>query len=144
MNSVGLQLTTQMSSYGVAKEPLSSQHSSAFIGEITEPFWVQNQVCDPPVWCEPDEVFLQEAKKLISITDKRVFWEMIRAVIELPQLIVNCKSSIKSIRDIATVLKRTENRYLWTTDGSVWLPPQVAADLISSAYVIQQSSDKKD
>lgn len=45
---------------------------------------LQGDVVGP--WMEPDEWFLSEARKVLRVTDKRTFWEMIRAVIELPEL----------------------------------------------------------
>jgi hypothetical protein len=46
------------------------------------------------IWCEPDEIFLEKSKKLINITDKRIFWEMSKAIMELPELSAKCKSGI--------------------------------------------------
>ena len=145
-----------LSSYGLPKDVLppnsniaagnQSIVSGSFIGEITEPFWVQNQITnDSYNWCEPDDIFLNEAKKIISITDKRIFWEMIKAIVELPQLSALCKNSvIKTPRDITNVLKRIENRYLWISDAPLCLPAQIAGELIAAAYVIQQPMDKKE
>ena len=106
-----------------------------FIGEISETFWVQNHHIEPPTWCEPEELFVMEVKKIISITDKRVFWEMVKAVIELPQLASHCKSGIRTQQEIAAVLKRAENRVLWTAEAPFLLPSQITSELITAAYV---------
>lgn len=138
------QQNNMISSYGLPSGNQSANSANSFVGEISEPFWIQHSHFDPPVWSEPDDVFLQDAKKIVSAQDKRVFWEMIQAVIELPQLSANSSSPIKSPRDIAAVLKRVENRYLWINDGPQCLPAQVAAELISAAYVTPQNGEKKD
>lgn len=89
------------------------------IGDVSEPFWVQKAV-EGSVWCEPDELFMNESKRLISVTDKRVFWEMARAIIELPELANRCSNGIRNTRDLTNILKRPENKVLWTP-GSIIL-----------------------
>lgn len=59
---------------------LPQTQQGVFIGDIGEPFWVQANK-DGASWCDPDDIFLIEAKKWISITDKRIFWEMLQILI---------------------------------------------------------------
>ena len=79
---------------------------------------------------------MQEAKKLITLTDRRIFWEMVRAIIELPSLRAHLKPALglKSARELSNLLKRTENRILWTIEASECLPKEIAMELISNAY----------
>lgn len=111
-----------------------------FVGDVGEPFWCQNAK-EGACWCEPDEIFLTEAKKLITLTDKRIFWEMIRTIIELPQLSSHSKSGIRNTKDLGIILKKIENKILWTFDGPECLLKDVAMDLLTSAYVIPMHKD---
>jgi hypothetical protein len=45
------------------------------IGDVELPFWVQREGLS---WADPDEMFLEDAKDVITVTDKRIFWEMVR------------------------------------------------------------------
>ena len=151
----------------------------AIIGDVAEPFWVQDITPYPysnsssfrstsgnmhststgavgaasaatampdrtatgaaACWCDPDELFLSPAGAggaLISADDKRVFWEMARALIELPPLSALCEQScIRSAHDLTAVLRRPEFRVLWLSDAPQYLPKEVASELIRSAYV---------
>ncbi len=105
------------------------------IGEISEPFWIQCTKDSP--WMEPDELFYNEAKRLISSNDKRVFWEMVRAIIEMPELSARCKAArIRDQKDLAAIFKKPEFKILWTSDASNIIPKEAAAELITAAYVI--------
>lgn len=107
------------------------------IGEISEPFWIQCTKDSP--WMEPDELFYNEAKRLISSNDKRVFWEMVRAIIEMPELSARCNANTTRIRDqkdLAAIFKKQEFKILWTSDASHIIPKEAAAELITAAYVI--------
>jgi hypothetical protein len=124
--------------------------------EVGEPFWIEQmsptseqKVLSPShirhvnglslssvTWCEPDEAFLTDIKKLITDSDKRIFWEMAKAIMELPMLIQNSRSTILNSRDLAVLLKRTEYKCLWTLDAPHILPKDAAIELISAAYVI--------
>ena len=108
-----------------------------FIGDIGEPFWIQDINKDNSVWIEPDDLFINSIKKLITVTDKRVFWEMIKMSIDLPQLASNqSKSGFRSKHELGSILKRTENKVLWTLDGAEGLPKEILLELLSSAYMI--------
>ena len=58
--------------------PITPQQQQV-IGDITEPFWVQ-ATTDGAVWGDPDDLCLSEAKRLVTASDKRIFWEMARAI----------------------------------------------------------------
>lgn len=131
----------------LSEASLSAVPSPAVIGDISEPFWVQNKK-EGSVWSDPDDLFLIEAKKLISSTDKRVFWEMARSILELPELSIHCQSGIRNSTDLANVLKRPEHRVLWIAEAPDYMPKDVATELIKSAYVLgagggQQNTDNK-
>jgi hypothetical protein len=105
------------------------------IGDISEPFWVQS-TREGSMWTDPDDLFSSEARKYISSVDKKVFWEMARAVLELPELSQHCKTGIRNSTDLAAVLKRPEHRVLWTPEAPEYMPKDVATELIRSAYVV--------
>lgn len=109
--------------------------NDVIVGEISEPFWIQSSKDSP--WMEPDEFFYNEAKRLINSNDKRIFWEMVRAIIEMPELSARCKSArIKDQKDLANMFKKPEYKILWTSDASNIVPKEAAAELITAAYVI--------
>lgn len=117
--------------------------SSNIIGDITEPFWVQDTTMGgDPLWCDPDEVFLENAKAYITAEDKRKFWEMSRSIIELPQLSDICSGScIRNSEDLTAILKRPEFRILWLSDAPQYLPKDVASELIRCAYCTTGTRD---
>lgn len=86
-------------------------------------------------WCDPDEAFIIEVKKNITMTDKIIFWEMAKAIMEMPKLSEQCDSIIRNSKDLASVLKRTEFRFLWSPDAPDLLPKDAASELVSAAYV---------
>lgn len=87
------------------------------------------------MWCDPDEAFITEIKKYITIADKIVFWEMAKAIMELPRLSEYCDSAIRNSKDLAAILKRTEFKFLWSADAPDLLPKDAASELVSAAYV---------
>jgi hypothetical protein len=109
-----------------------------FIGDIGEPFWIQ-ATHEGASWMDADDYFLFEAKRLITTTDKRVFWEMIRTLIELPDIASRCNTDVKKTKEFLQTLKRVENRVLWTHDGPYCLPKDIALELLTSCYVIPSS-----
>ena len=114
----------------------------AVIGDVAEPFWVQ-PIQENAAWCDPDELFLQHAKQLITHTDKRMFWEMARALLELPELsMASSQSKIRTAKDLTAVLKRPEFRVLWLEDAAQHLPAIVTTELIKSAYVVPVDENK--
>ena len=86
-------------------------------------------------WSDPDEQSTAEMKKHITATDKRIFWEMTKAIIELPEITEFCSMSIKTSKDLAILLRKTEYKVLWTSEGADIIPKQTAADLVRAAYV---------
>lgn len=111
------------------------QQQQQYIGDVTEPFWVQNVHKEGSMWCDPDEIFTFEARKYITTTDKRIFWEMARALIELPEISLACKTGIRNIQDLTYALKKPEYRMLWTSEAPEMLPKEMATDLIRAAYL---------
>ena len=89
-----------------------------------------------PVWCDPDEAFITDVKKHITMTDKIIFWEMAKAIMEMPKLSENCDPVIRNSKDLAGILKRPEFRFLWSPDAPDLLPKDAASELISAAYVL--------
>ncbi|KAJ1399914.1 hypothetical protein B484DRAFT_483966, partial [Ochromonadaceae sp. CCMP2298] len=95
---------------------------SPIIGDVSEPLWVQDCVKENAAWSDPDDIFLTSAAAFITQIDKRMFWEMARAIIELPDLSVACQNSrVCSSEDLTTVLQRPEYRVLWTSDAPQYL-----------------------
>jgi len=94
-------------------------------------------------WCDPDDLFMMEAKRFLTLTDKRVFWEMARALIDFPEISLACKTGIRSAQDLTTALKRPEFRVLWTTEAAENLPRDMASELIRSAYCPVLSDSNK-
>jgi hypothetical protein len=126
-------------SASVARDAGSVRHTQStppIVGDVAEPFWVQDITENAP-WTDPDELFLLQAPTFITSTDKRMFWEMARALLELPELSAassGCK--IRGAQDLTAVLKRPEYRVLWLADAAQHLPKEIATDLVTSAYVV--------
>lgn len=85
-------------------------------------------------WSDPDDLSTDEIKKFISEADKRVFWEMAKAIIDLPEISDFSNSGIKNAKDLALVLKKPEYKVLWTANAADILPRQAAAELVTAAY----------
>jgi len=135
------QSTIPASSAGVAGafSPTALPDSSRpLVGDISEPFWVQSSVRENAVWCDPDELFnTTVSRKLISCEDKVMFWEMTRALIELPEYCKLCQdSAIRTVDELVDLLKRPEYRVLWIPEASQYLPKDMSSELLRYAYVI--------
>ena len=85
-------------------------------------------------WSDPDDLSMTEIKKFISEGDKRVFWEMAKAIIDLPEISDFSNSGIKNAKDLALILKKPEYKILWTANAADILPRQAAAELVTAAY----------
>jgi hypothetical protein len=85
-------------------------------------------------WSDPDDLSMTEIKKFISEEDKRVFWEMAKAIIDLPEISDFSNSGIKNAKDLALILKKPEYKILWTANAADILPRQAAAELVTAAY----------
>jgi hypothetical protein len=117
------------------KELNAATDATEVVGDVELPFWVQRDGCP---WMDPDDLFAGDSKTTITLTDKRMFWEMCRVLIEFPELTANMSSSggvIKTSKDLARVLKRPENKVLWTPDAPEYVPKDAACELLSAAYV---------
>jgi hypothetical protein len=110
------------------------------IGDVGEPFWIQSTK-EGSVWTEPDDLFLIESRRFITTTDKRIFWEMARALIELPEISAACKCSIRNASDLTIFLKKPECTVFWTMDGPDILPKDMAADFVRHAYVLRYNNN---
>lgn len=91
-------------------------------------------------WSDPDEQSMAEMKKYVTAIDKRMFWEMTKAIIELPEITEFCSMSVKTSKDLAILLRKTEYKVLWTSEGADIIPKQTAADLVRAAYVSDADS----
>jgi hypothetical protein len=85
-------------------------------------------------WSDPDDLSMTEIKKFISEEDKRVFWEMAKAIIDLPEISDFSNSGIKNAKDLTLILKKPEYKILWTANAADILPRQAAAELVTAAY----------
>lgn len=126
--------------FGSIKYKDKGEGSGANIGEISEPFWVQRD--GNSSWMEPDELYQLEIKDKLSITDKRMFWEMSRSIIDLHQLASKLTDTFKTSKEIATFLSRPENLVLWTADAPQFLPKDASIVLIQNAYCLTLEEEK--
>lgn len=94
-----------------------------------------NSTLNFSTWLEPDEVSLMEAKKVITSDDKKIFWEMTKTIIELPEISEYCNCSLRNANDLTTLLKRPEFRILWTAEAADLLPKHTTSELITAAYM---------
>lgn len=119
---------------GSPTSTITTTAEQQIIGDVTEPIWVQNNK-EGSVWYEPDELFFLDAKRYITSTDKRIFWEMSKALIELPEISLACKTGIKNSVELANALKRPEYKILWTKEAPDILPKEIAAEIIRSVFI---------
>lgn len=103
-------------------------------GDIGEPFWIKPDTLGA-CWQDPDEFCTEALNKLIKHQDKRIFWEMSRVLVDLAEIRAHVKFGITCAADLTDVLKRPENRILWSSEGTDTLPREVLSDLINTAYV---------
>ena len=89
---------------------------------------------DASSWMEPDELSMIDLKKVIPLNDRRLFWEMIRSIIDLPVLASKLKCPIKNAKDLHHVMSKPENRILWISGSSGCLPKEAACALVEDAY----------
>jgi hypothetical protein len=88
------------------------------------------------MWYDPDELFLSDIKKYVTALDIQLFWEMARAIMELPKLSEHCHAIITNSMSLAALLKKTEYRFLFSENSTNILPRDAAIDLVAAAYVI--------
>lgn len=87
------------------------------------------------MWCTPDEYCTAKLELSIGETEKRIFWEMTRIIIELPEITNHVSNGIKDREDLTEMLVKTESRVLWTKDGPPHIPKEMATTFILQAYV---------
>jgi hypothetical protein len=115
------------------------------VGDVTEPFWVQSTTnSEYSQWADPDDLFNSDSKRLITLTDKRIFWEMARALIDLPEISAACKGPVRTVQDVITMLKRLEYRFLWTSEAADIFPHFAASELIRFAFANNTLGQSKD
>jgi len=105
------------------------------VADVAEPIWLKADK-EGACWQEPDEVFAN-SKPVVSVTDRRLFWEMARAIVLLPQLALYCKGSVKNSSELCAFLVKKENKCLWYPEVSLdFLPKDDAIDLVRRAYAL--------
>ena len=57
------------------KDVVATPEATEVIGDVELPSWIQNGGAS---WMDPDDEFILGAKGFITLTDKRIFWEMAR------------------------------------------------------------------
>lgn len=125
---------TIIASQSITYAPTLSQYSAI---PQPQPTTDTNKVLSSTysMWCDPDEAFIAEVRKHITPADKTKFWEMAKAIMELPKLSEHCDSAIRNSKDLAAILKRVEFKFLWSADAPDLLPKDAASELVSAAYV---------
>lgn len=115
----------------------TARAASSVVGDIAEPFWVKSATVEGASWADPDELFLLQAPQLLTVTDKRMFWEMARALLELPELsAATTECRIRNGQDLTAVLRRPEYRVLWVAGAAQHLTKEITTELVTSAYVV--------
>jgi hypothetical protein len=125
------------------------------IGEIGEPFWIQ-QMTDQS-WEEPDVICRNEIEKLISSDEKKILWEMISLLIDYPNYHRCCEgygldssnaSSFTSFMnetipsllnmsnpsELASIFHRKQYEVLWSVEAPDYLPLVTAQDLLRFVF----------
>eukprot|EP00981_Chlorochromonas_danica_P003501 scaffold659_cov192-Ochromonas_danica.AAC.14 len=127
--------TSRAASPNLSTGSISAMDTAQHIaGDISEPFWIQSTK-EGSFWMDPDEFSLSEVKKIVTATDKRVFWEMAKSIIDLPELSLACKSGIRCPQDITTILKRPDYRVLWSVEGAEIITKEMSVELLRTAYL---------
>jgi hypothetical protein len=98
------------------------------IGDVGEPFWLRGH---DGCWIEPDN--LLEESGVITPDDRIMFWEMVRCIVEMPKL-TNHITFPRTVQDIVDIVRRPENRVLWTANGHSCLPTHAVHTLLAIAY----------
>ena len=86
-------------------------------------------------WMEPDELFIENCKKTITLSDKKIFWEMAQAIMEFPIFAENRQIMVSNSTELANIMKRPEFKVLWIPEAAEILPKDAATELIINAYV---------
>jgi hypothetical protein len=125
------------------------------IGEIGEPFWIQQTT--EQSWEEPDVICRQEIEKLISSDDKKFLWEMISLLIDYPNYHRCCEGfgldssntssftsfmnetipslmNLSNPSELASIFHRKEYEVLWSIEAPDYLPLATAQDLLRFAF----------
>ena len=111
----------------------SSSNGKQIVADVSEPVWVRvdKEGC---VWQEPDDTYATN-RQVVTVTDRRLFWEMSRAVVSLPQLSHFCQGPVRTSATLCAFLLCKEHKVLWYPEVSLdFLPKDDALDLIKRAY----------
>ena len=109
--------------------------NKAIVADVAEPFWVRS-AAEGSAWLEADEM-VATARPDVSVTDRRLFWEMARAVVSLPQLAAYCKGRVRNSAELSAFLLRKENKCIWYPEAPLdFLPKDDALTLIRKAYCL--------
>eukprot|EP01038_Epipyxis_sp_PR26KG_P011204 gene11204-15028_t len=112
-------------------------HQDNQTGDISAPFWVKSHQ-EYSLWIDPDDLFINCADSFVSATDTKIFWEMCRTILNLPELVVESDSMIKTSHDLTEALKSIENKILWSPENADHLPRSITSELITHAYVLHK------
>ena len=87
------------------------------------------------VWISPDDLFEGESKRLLSANDKIILWEMVRSIVELPELASKLKGRWRNTEEVVAALQRPEFRILWLRElVPDFIPHKHALHLMHGAY----------
>lgn len=136
VNSMTNDIQTQSSTlYGENKMPFTPRNNPLTYGPESNKEFNGTSSSAFSAWMEPDEVSLSEAKKVVTQDDKKIFWEMTKTIIELPEISEYCNCSLRNTSDLSSLLKRPEFKILWTAEAADILPKHTASDLVTAAYM---------
>jgi hypothetical protein len=115
----------------------NSDWGSMHTPELESPYTSSNR----SRWVEPDSIYIAEARNHITAENKRVFWEMVKVLVEAPQIAERCRFGNKSPKDLAAMLRRPEFCVLWAPEALDCLPRAFAADLMTgdTPSVVQET-----
>ena len=117
------------------QQPQQPGPGKQIVADVCEPIWVRDEK-EGGSWMEPDELYAC-TKPCVSVTDRRLWWEMCRAVVTLPPLAGCLQGHIKNSGDITAFLLRKENKVLWYPEAQLdFLPKDDALELIKRAYCL--------
>ena len=79
----------------------------------------------------------------VTITDKRLFWEMARSIMDLPVLAEKLQETFRNSLELANLLKRPEYMILWTPDAANYIPRDASIVLLTSAFVDSPEDEER-
>ena len=89
-------------------------------------------------WIDADNHFSEEIKSSLSSSDGVCFWEMLKAMVEMPSLQLQCKGRVQNPQQIVDTLVRKEFHVLWSYQSGKklpgFLPKKYALQLVQHAF----------